>query len=119
MAAKAIIETHPIQAIHLGVSKSKAENDTSKQPTASAKWIANPDPLPNNTWVNTAMGSAKRKTMAPRRPRGERMPKPLDVSGRAAASGDIPTPPGSTLRVWSVMSRASFLLLLRDGFARR
>src|SRR3712207_3802238 len=76
-----------------------------------------PDPLPNNTWVNTAMGSANKRTIDPRKPRGERLLKLPNVSGRAATSGDIPTPPGSTLRGRSVISRASFPPLLRDGFA--
>ena len=57
MAAKAPAEAHPIHASHLGAPKSKAESETSTQPTARARWIAIPDPLPNNTWVNTAIGS--------------------------------------------------------------
>jgi hypothetical protein len=98
MAAKAIAETHPIQASHLGVPKSKAESETSTQPTASARWIAIPDPLPNNTWVNTAIGSASKRRSDPSNPRDDRMPEPLDVPCLAATLGDVPAPPGSTLR---------------------
>ena len=79
MMAKALAETHPIQASNLGVPKSTADSATSTQPTASAKWIAIPDPLPNNTWVNTATGRANKRTMEPRKPRNERMLEPLAV----------------------------------------
>src|SRR5215217_8973816 len=72
IAAKAPAETHPIHASHLGVPKSKAENETRPQPAASATWIATADPPPNNTWVNTAMGSASKRASEPKTPRGDR-----------------------------------------------
>src|SRR3712207_3925175 len=96
MAANVFAQTHPIQASHLGVSKSKAESETMTQPAARATWIAIPDPLPNNTWVNTAMGSANNSTRDPNNPRGDRTPEALEVSRCAATLGDLPSPPGST-----------------------
>src|SRR4028118_102990 len=114
MTAKTIIEMHPIQAIHLGVSKSKTAEETSKQPTESAKWIANADPPPNNTWVTTAIGSAGSKTVAPREPRGERTLEPSAVLFRDTTPGRFPTSLGSTLWGLSVISLASFLLLLQE-----
>jgi hypothetical protein len=98
MAAKALAETHPTHVSHLAVPKSKAESETRTQPAASAMWIAIPDPPPNITWVNTAMGSANSNTRDPNNPRGDRMPAPLGDSRRAATLGDVPAPPGSTLR---------------------
>jgi hypothetical protein len=46
------------------------------------------------------------------------MLEPPNVSGRAATFGGMFTPPRSALPGCSVISRASFLPLLRDGFAR-
>src|SRR5215210_2238636 len=110
MAAKMPAAKHPVQATHLGVSKSKAESATSAQPTASATCIATLDPLPNKTWVNTATGSDNTRTKDPRKPRGDRMPEAPDVSCRAATLGVVPTPPASTLRRCSVILRTSSLL---------
>src|SRR5688500_681927 len=98
MAAKAPAKTHPIHASHLGVPKSKAESQRRTQPAASATWIAIPDPPPNNTWVKTAIGSANSSTRDPNNPRGDRMPELLDHSRCGATLGDVPAPPGSTLR---------------------
>src|SRR3712207_2479937 len=109
MAAKALAETHPTQASHLGVPKSTAESATSKEPAASAKWTAIPDPPPNSTWVNTAIGRANRRTIEPRKPLGERMPEPSDLWGLAAAHGGVPTPPDLALGKYSVMTCAPYL----------
>src|SRR5919199_1317121 len=106
MAANAPAERHPVQVTHRGVPKSKAERDTSTQPSASAKCIAIPEPLPSNTCVNIAIGSANNRTIDPRRPRGDRMLETCSVSCCAAPLGDVPTPRCSTLRGYSVKSRA-------------
>jgi hypothetical protein len=98
MTAKAPTETHPIYASHLGVSKSKAESETRTQPAASATWMATADPLPTNTWVNTAMGSANNSTRDPNNPRVDRTPEPLDVSRCGATLGVVPAPAGAPLR---------------------
>src|ERR671914_319756 len=93
MAAKASTARHPIQAIHPGVSKSKAENATSVQPTASATCIATLDPLPSNTWVNTATGRANKRTIDPRKPRRDRLLELPNVPCCVATLGIVPTPP--------------------------
>src|SRR5918997_3192612 len=118
MAAKASTARHPIQAIHPGVSKSKAENATSVQPTASATCIATLDPLPSNTWVNTATGRANKRTIDPRKPRGDRMLEPPNVPCCVATLGIVPTPPAPTLRGCSVILRTSSLPPLREVLAR-
>src|SRR3712207_6079674 len=119
MAAKAIKETPPIHASHLGVPKSKAEKETSTQPSASAKCIAIPDPLPSNTWVNTAIGSANNRTIDPRNPRGDRMPEPPTGSCCPTLFGGVRAPPRPTLRGYSVITRTSSLLPLWEGLARQ
>src|SRR5215210_2291508 len=121
MAAKTPAAKHPVQATHLGVSKSKAESATSVQPTVSATCIATLDPLPSKTWVNTATGRDDNRTIDPRKPRGDRMTEAPDLSCRAATLGVVPTPPASTLRGCSVIPHTSSLLpllgkVLLDGW---
>src|SRR5918993_5424269 len=98
MTAKTPAETHPIHASHLGVPKSKAENETRAQPAASARWMATADPLPSSIWVKTAMGSASKRTSDPSNPRSDRIPEPLETSCCAATPDDVPAPPDPTPR---------------------
>src|SRR5215216_3964798 len=92
IAAKAPAAARPTQATHLGVPKSKAETAMRVQPTGSITSIAKLDPLPNNTWVNTAIGNANTRTTDPKNPRGDRMPEPTNVSCCAATLGEFAAP---------------------------